>query len=191
MPDLADLLRELNSGDDARAEQAAQALPAHGQDALNALLKQSQSPQADQRWWALRALAGFAQLEAGQALAAALADDEHAVRCCAAVALAQRPDAAAVPALIAMLADEDSLLARLAGDALAAAGSMSVPVLVEALEQPGAQRQAEAARALALIGDPGSIPALFALLESESTLVQHWAEEGLGKMGVGMTFFKP
>lgn len=192
MPDLADLLRDLKGGDDTLAEQAALSLPAHGQAALDALLTLSQSPQPNQRWWALRALAGFAQPSAGQALVAALADTEPDVRSCAALALTQRPEPAAIPALISMLHREDSLLSRLAGDALAAGGVPAVAALTQFLQQPEvAAGQAEAARALALAGDKNSIPTLMNLLESESTLVQYWAGEGLTKLGVGMTFFKP
>ncbi|MCW5878422.1 MAG: HEAT repeat domain-containing protein [Anaerolineales bacterium] len=191
MPDLAHLLRDLTGGDDAFAEQAALSLPAHEQAALDALLTLSQSPQPNQRWWALRALAGFPQPPAGKALAAALADSEPDVRSCAALALTQRPEPAAIPALISMLHREDSLLSRLAGDALAAGGAPAVAALTQFLQQPEAAGQAEAARALALAGDKNSIPTLMNLLESESTLVQYWAGEGLAKLGVGMTFFKP
>ncbi len=191
MPDLADLLRDLSGGDDALAEQAALRLPAGGQPALDALLTLSQSPQPRQRWWALRALAGFAQPEAGQALTAALADADEDIRSCAALALTQRPDPAAIPALLNMLGHEDSWLARLAGDALAAGGAPAVAALTQLLQQPQATGQAEAARALALAADKSSIPVLMDLLESDSTLVQYWAGEGLTKLGVGMTFFKP
>lgn len=191
MPALAALLSDLTSGDDLRAEQAAQQLPNQGQPALDALLEQTQSPQPDQRWWALRALAGFNQPAAGQALAAALADPDADVRSCALLALAQRPDPAAVPALLTLLGSPDSFVARLAGDALAAGGPTAVDALSQHLQDPQAAGQAEAARALALAGDKASIPTLMGLLDSKSTLVQHWAAEGLEKLGVGMTFFKP
>jgi HEAT repeat protein len=48
-----------------------------------------------------------------------------------------------------------------------------------------------AARALAAIADPAAIPALFGALEDESVLVQHWAEAGLEKLGVGTVYFAP
>ena len=47
----------------------------------------------------------------------------------------------------------------------------------------------EPAPALALIGDPSAIPALFAALDEGSALLEHWASQGLERMGVGMKFF--
>jgi HEAT repeat protein len=49
----------------------------------------------------------------------------------------------------------------------------------------------EAMRALALIGDQRSIPLLFEALDSDSMLMEYWANEGLERMGVGMIFYKP
>jgi NADPH-dependent ferric siderophore reductase len=46
-------------------------------------------------------------------------------------------------------------------------------------------------RVLALVGDKSSIPALFEALDSDSMLIEYWANEGLERMGVGMVFFKP
>jgi HEAT repeat protein len=113
------------------------------------------------------------------------------VRGCAARGLQQRPDERAIPALAAALSDRDTLVARLAGNALAAAGEMAVPTLIEILQNGAFQPQCEAARALALIGDTRSIPALFDALESDSSLVGYWANEGLERMGLGMMFFLP
>jgi HEAT repeat protein len=49
----------------------------------------------------------------------------------------------------------------------------------------------KAVRALALLEDQRAIPILFQALDDESALVAHWADEGLQRMGVGMSFFKP
>jgi HEAT repeat protein len=49
----------------------------------------------------------------------------------------------------------------------------------------------EAARALALIGDTRAVPALFKALDEESAVMEHWAGEGLERMGIGMVFYSP
>lgn len=190
-PALEALLADLASGDSQRAEAAALVLPDHDAAALAALISQSIDKDIDTRWWALRALAGFSQEAARQQLAAALADPEPGVQQCAALGLVRQPYAAAAPALVALLRSPDGLLARLAGDALAALGAAAVEPLAAALGEAPPNAKVEAARALALIGDTRAVPALFSLLGSDSTLLEHWANEGLEKMGVGMAFFKP
>ncbi|MCW5873600.1 MAG: HEAT repeat domain-containing protein [Anaerolineales bacterium] len=191
MTSLAERLADLQSGDPDRAEAAAAALPAHGEAGLAALHPLLQDENEDTRWWAVRALAGFESHAASEQLTAALDDTGLSVQQCAALALSQQLWPGSVPRLAAHLASEDSLLARLAGDALVAQGSEAVPTLIAVLEGGSAAARVEAARALALIGDTRAIPALFKLLDSDSALLEHWASEGLQKMGVGMAFFKP
>lgn len=189
---LASLLADLQSGDGERGEAAAAALPAQAEAGLAALAPLLQNPDPETRWWAVRSLAGFLHPKAGELLTAALADGDGSVQQCAALALSQRPHAGAIPALVELLASEDGLLSRLAGDALVAQGGAAVEPLAAALQDSRAQNaRVEAARALALIGDTRSIPALFKLLDGESAMLEHWASEGLQKMGVGMSFFKP
>jgi HEAT repeat protein len=96
-----------------------------------------------------------------------------------------------VPALIASLQDGDSLVVRIAANALVASGSMAVPALLQAARDGSQKSQMEAMRALALIGDQRSIPLLFEALDSDSMLMEYWANEGLERMGVGMIFYKP
>ncbi len=190
MPELGALLAELQSGDPGRAELAAIALPEYGELALIELCNLLAASDPDVRWWAVRSLAGFSQEQAGKLLINGLFDPEVSVRHCAALALSKQPQAAAIQPLLGLLGSQDSLLARLAGNALLAGGSQAVPGLLEAIEQDSVQEKTEAARALALIGDTRAIPALFKLLESESAILEHWASEGLAKMGVGMNFFQ-
>jgi HEAT repeat protein len=90
-----------------------------------------------------------------------------------------------------MLADQDALSRRLAGDALVAIGSPAVPELLEVMEQDDPLVRLEAVRALAKIGDERAVPALFVALDDSSALIEYWASEGLEKMGVGMIYFKP
>jgi HEAT repeat protein len=190
MRDLEALLDDLTSGDDERAEAAAQQIAASRSAAFDPLLKMLEAGNADHRWWAVRTLTDFDQLEARKAICHALADPAPAVRQCAALSLRERPSTDAIPFLIDSLHDSDRLFARLAGDALAAAGNLAAPAMIEALESENPHVRIEAARALALIHDPQAIPALFAVLDDPSPLVTYWAEEGLRNTGVEMLFFK-
>jgi HEAT repeat protein len=139
----------------------------------------------------VRALAEITGERSVSLLIQALDDPDPAVRGCAARGLQEQPNERAMLALATALGDNDSLVARLAGNALASAGAMAVPVLLEVLQEGLDKPRLEAARALALIGDQRSIPALYEALDSDSTLLDYWANEGLERMGVGMVFFRP
>ena len=191
MAELGDLFADLLSGDERRAERAAEQLPSFHEQALKQINQLLVGADPDARWWAVRVLAGFPTQEAGRLLAGALKDKDDAVRYCAALALARQPYDGAIQPLARLLRSSDRLLARLAGDALIAVGAPAVPVLLEALEKSKVGAQTEAARALAKIGDTRPSPVLFTLLDSDSAIMEHWATEGLDKMGLGMTFFKP
>jgi HEAT repeat protein len=189
--ELSSLIADLASGDDPRAEAAHAALGLHGSAALPALVRLAQSPSPDDRWWAMRCLSDQHHEQADQALIDGLHDPDLSVRQAAALALRHRPMATAIPCLVSLLGDEDSLLSRLASDALAAMGSAATRALAEALQSPSATARIGAARALALNLDPGAIPALFAALEDASALAEYWAVEGLERRGLGMVYFPP
>lgn len=187
---LADLLQDLTGGDDALAEAAARLLGSHAQGmSIIGPLLHSANP--DYRWWAVRCLAEMPAEIAGPRLAHALDDPDVAVRHCAALGLAQRPWAAAIPGLVNTMQGRDSLLTRLAANALAAAGSEAVPALLELMQNGSSPVRLEAVRALAQIGDERSVRALFDALDEDSALMGYWANAGLERMGIGMTFFKP
>jgi len=185
------LVTDLACGDEGRAEAAARQLAARGRAALPALEALLASPDPDRRWWAVRALAEIDDPWVPALLRAALNDADPAVRECAALALRLRPHPEAIPDLVRALSDSDRLLAHLAADALAAVGSPAVEHLIRVMEEGPAIARTEAARALAKIADPRSIPTLFKTFDQESALVEYWASEGLERMGVGMAFFKP
>lgn len=130
-------------------------------------------------------------MPADRALIDALHDRHPTVRQAAALALRLRPLADAIPALITCLADEDRLLARLAGDALAACGSAATGALQQAAGDPEPAVRIGAVRALALNDDPGASAALYAALDDASGMVEHWATEGLERRGLGMVYFAP
>lgn len=121
----------------------------------------------------------------------ALDDPEPAVRQCAGLALGRNPDPSAVPRLIQMLRDPNPLTARLAGEALAAIGSPAVDPLLEVLKCGSPAERIHAIRALAEVRDPRAVPAFFEALDDSSTLIGYWANEGLERLGVGMTFYNP
>ncbi|HLE16604.1 MAG TPA: HEAT repeat domain-containing protein [Anaerolineales bacterium] len=185
------LIQELTSGDDQRAEAAALALAAHGKPALPRLQDLLKSPDPERRWWAARALAEVADPQAGALLRLALSDGDPTVRQCAALGLRQRPDPAAIPDLADALDDPDRLLAHLAADALAACGPPAMPALLAVIDGDSQPARLEAMRALAALGDEQAIPALFKALDEGSALMEYWANAGLERLGVGMTFFKP
>jgi hypothetical protein len=191
MTDLYSLLQQLTCGQDDLAEQAARQLARFGEEAVLPLLELFNSEDSDLRWWALRALADIPSPSSKTALIQGLHDPDLSVRQCAALGLRVQPTFEAVPHLIPLLADADSLLARLAGDALAAVGAQAVPDLLLVMKNGVQSARLEAVRALALIGDPRAIPALFAALGEDSTLMEYWATEGLDRMGVGITYVQP
>jgi HEAT repeat protein len=187
----ADWFAELTCGDDRRAERASEALARLGPRSLPRLLSLLQAGAADVRWWTVRCLAGIHETRADRALVEALGDPDLAVRQAAALALRERPMADGLPALLALLGSDDALLARLAGDALAACGAAATTALASAARDASPAIRMGAVRALALNGDPGAIPALYAALEDPSAMVEHWAVEGLDRRGLGMVYFQP
>jgi len=191
MPDLQFLISNLISGDDQVAEATVVEIAALGDSALPALFDLLDTSDPEKRWWALRTLAVIPHPEVPRRLRKALSDLDPAVRQCAALGLSQQSTAEAIPDLINILDGRDRLLARLAGDALIAASSQAVPALIETLENGSQAAKIEAVRALALIGDKNSIGALFKAWQEGTAIIQHWAEVGFERMGVGMQFFKP
>lgn len=200
-------LNNLFSGDDGWAEQAVErlaALPAEQRESvIERLAGYLSDPDAERRWWAARALAAqpvdyTPELAArlAKALAGALSDPVPDVRQCAALGLRSHPSAESLPALVQALDDPDPLTARLAADALIAIGNEAVPALIETLkrtspEAPRLLARLNAARALATIGDTRAVPALFEALNSDSALMEYYADLGLERMGVGTAFFLP
>jgi HEAT repeat protein len=189
--DKSALLAEITCGSDDRAEAAALQLAAYGSGSLPILKEFLQDSNEDVRWWATRSLAEIRDPEVTPLLLQALHDPEPAVRQCAALALRYQADPRAIPPLIQALSLPDRLMARLAADALIATGDESVPALIEVMQNDSQTARLEAARALSEIGDPRAIPALFNALDEDSAILEHWAGEGLEKMGVGMVFFNP
>jgi HEAT repeat protein len=181
------VLDELFSGDDERAAAAVQQV---SEAELPALLEALGGREPDARWWAACALAYVPGPAATAALVQAAADADALLRAAVVHALGLRRDLDGVPPLLLALGDPSDYLARLASDALIQMGPAAVPDLTAVVANDTRARvRANAARALALIGDPGALPALFRALKDSSILVQHWAEEGLERLGAGQVYF--
>jgi HEAT repeat protein len=191
MEELNTLIDHLVSGDDRLAEAAVRKLPAYGQEALKAIKELLDSEQPDERWWATWAISSMRDPQVPPLLIEKLKDADPTVRQCAALALRHQPDMRAIPSLIDTLTDDDPITVHLAAAALTAIGPEAVPPLLDILEKSPIPIQLEVLRSLAMIGDERSVPALFEALQNNSAIMEHWASEGLERMGIGMTFFKP
>jgi hypothetical protein len=187
---LDDLLVDLTSGDEARAENAVPGLVELGEEAFPALRGLLESDDADQRWWALRTLAQSPQSRT-EWLLPLLNDPTPEVRQAAALGLCSHPDETAIRPLIQALNDDDSMASDLARNALVVIGKIAIPSLLEIPDNASQRARINALRAVAEIGDYSAIPTLMAALESDSVMMQHWAEEGLERLGLNMVYLKP
>lgn len=185
------LVQAVHREDDDAAEAVVQRLAGMGAQAVPALLDLSHADNPDLRWWALRVLAEIPDPRVPSRLREALRDPDPAVRQCAALGLRLQPTPDAVDDLIALLADEDRLLASLAAEALMAVGRAATPALIRVIQEGPMPARAQAVRALAQLRDPRTIPVLFSLLDDPSPLISEWAEEGLARLGIGTVFFWP
>jgi len=190
VPVLDDLLADLTSGDETRAETAAHELAGMGEAAFPALLCLLDSGDEDHRWWALCALAQSPHTRT-EDLLPFLDDPVPEMRQAAALGLGSHADEAAISPLVQSLGDADSLVSTLACNALVAIGAAGVPSILGMPKDAPQLARINATRALAEIADPRAIPALMAALEDDSTMVQHWAEEGLERLGLDMVYLKP
>jgi HEAT repeat protein len=187
---LQELLNDLTSGNEARAEGAVPALIELGDEAIPALRDLTRSANVDHRWWALRVLAQSPQSEAAW-LVPFLGDPAREVRQCAALGLAIKPDEDAIPSLVRALSDEDSIVNSLAVNAMIKIGKPAVPALIEVVQTSAQSARIHALRALAELRDHRAIPIMMKVMEEDSVLLQHWAKEGLDRLGLDMVYIKP
>ena len=190
MSDLQSLLKDITSGDEPRAEKAVPALIELGEEAIPALLDLTSSADVDARWWALRTLAQ-SPLTRTEWLVPFLNDPAPEVRQCVALGLANKPDESAAPLLVQALSDEDTLVGNLAVKALVNIGKPAVPSLIEKVKSASQSARILALRALVEIRDPRAIPVMMQVMDEDSALLQHWAKEGLERLGLDMVYMKP
>src|SRR5512142_2430623 len=184
------LLADLTSGDEDRAEAAARRLAEVGEAALPSLEQLLHSEVRDHRWWAVRTVAQMSSPRRDW-LIQALGDASSEVRAAAALGLSTHPVEQAAPGLVAALQDEDSIVAILAVNALAALGQTAVPALLEAFPASNRRGKIQIMRALAELKDHRSIPLMMKVIENESAMLRYWAEQGLERLGLDMVYIKP
>jgi HEAT repeat protein len=187
---LESLLNDLTSGDETRADSAVTPLIEIGEEAVPALLDLTRSSDVDSRWWALRVLAASPHSKT-EWMIPFLSDPAPEVRQCAALALAAKPDESAVEPLVRALGDEDSMVAGLAANALVKTGGPAVPSLIDTVKTGPQSQRIHALRALAEIRDHRAIPVMMQVMQEDSALLEHWAQEGLERLGLDMVYIKP
>jgi HEAT repeat protein len=187
---LDQLLADLTSGDETRAENAVPGLVELGEAAFPALRDLLKSSDADQRWWALRTLALSPQART-EWLLPLLDDPAPEVRQAAALGLCNQPAETAIKPLVRALSDEDSMVSDLARNALVLIGRPAVPSLLDVPKDAPQRARINALRALAEVGDYAAVPIFMAALEEDSAMLHHWAEEGLDRLGLNMVYLKP
>lgn len=199
MSTLEELLRDLTGGDEERAENAVVPLTELGDESIPALLDLTRSSDVDSRWWAIRTLAQSPLCRTEWLVPFLENDPAPEVRQCAALGLAVKADESAVGPLVGALSDADSMVGSLAMTALVRIGSAAVPSLIETVKRrperaEGSGRQSArifALRALAEIKDHRAIPIMMKVMSEDSSLLQHWAQEGLERLGLDMIYIKP
>ena len=190
MSQLQSLLDDLTSGDEDRAESAVAGLVELGQDAIPSLLDLTRSKNVDSRWWALRTLAGSPLCRTEWLVPFLTNDPAPEIRQCAALGLAGKPDESATQPLVQALNDDDSMVASLAANALVRIGGGAVPSLIEIVTNGKQSARIHALRALAEIKDHRAIPIMMNVMQEDSALLQHWAKEGLDRLGLDMVYIK-
>ncbi len=188
---LENLLNDLTGGDEERAEKAVVSLVELGDDAIPALLDLSHSSDVDTRWWALRTLAQSPLCRTEWLIPFLEGDPSPEVRQCAALGLAGKADESATQPLLHALNDPDGMVGSLAMTALIKIGSAAVPSLIETVKEGKQSARILALRALAEIKDHRAIPIMMKVMGEDSSLLQHWAKEGLDRLGLDMIYIKP
>ena len=183
------LLEELMSGDEARAENAAFQLAQLGGSVFPALDALLESSDADHRWWAVRTLAQMSEVDENSFIEA-LNDVSSEVRQAAALALAAHPAEEAAPALVRALNDEDAMVQTLAANALCTIGKPVVPIIMEEFPQASPSVRIHMKRVLAEVRDPRAIPIMMKAMDDDSAILHHWCEIGLQQLGLDMVYLK-
>ena len=118
-------------------------------------------------------------------------DPAPEIRQCAALGLAGKADESATQPLVQALSDADGMVGSLAATALVRIGSAAVPSLIETVHAGMPSARIMALRALAEIRDHRAIPIMMKVMGEDSALLQHWAKEGLDRLGLDMIYLKP
>jgi HEAT repeat protein len=190
VPELDELLADLTSGDEARAESTVPALVKLGEVIIPPLRDLLGSADADIRWWATRALASLPSLDPALLLPS-LADTAPEVRQCAALGLCSHPSEASIGPLVSALSDMDGIVSDLSAKALSVIGAPAVESLLDVLKEAPQSTRIHAMQALVEIADPRAIPSMIAAMSEKSAILHYWADAGLERLGVNMVYVKP
>jgi len=180
-------LNAIAADNDDQTEQVVTELTPTDEAALLALL---QAPDANQRWWAARALAHCGTDAAVPGLVVALSDEDHTLRAAAALALGhlytRAPDAVrpVLEQVAAKLTDNDGVVRQTVADALAFCGNDAVPALAQILQGTHEGARTRAAYALRKIATMKAAGVLYPCLNDTNYLVHMYAYEGLDEMGL-------
>ena len=186
------LLTQLANAIDAEEDKTAEALVKELTPEAEPTVRQwAQSGNADQRWWAVRALAQCGTAQSIPTLLGTLTDADPALRAVTALAIGTlhaQLGASLTPHLAQLaerLTDEDGMARQAAADALIHCGDSAIESLVAVLRHsPNEGARSRAAYALRKIGTPATVPALFRALNDPNYLVHTYAHEGLDEMGL-------
>jgi len=148
------------------------------------------SDDVDARWWALRTLAQSPLCRTEWLIPFLSNDPAPEIRQCAALGLAGKADESAIQPLVRALSDEDNMVNSLAVNALVKIGSAAVPSLIEVVKNGKQSSRIHALRALAEIKDHRAIQIMMKVMQEDSALLQHWAREGLDRLGLDMVYIK-
>lgn len=187
-----DILAQITDAIAADQDKTAESLIHHLTPEAEPILRQwLQTGNADQQWWAVRALAVCGTAESIPALLAALKAPDPALRTVAALALGTLYGQLALHLtphlsyLADQLADEDGMARQAAADALIHCGDGAIDALVAVLRHSTHEgARSRAAYALRKIGTPATAPALFRCLNDPNYLVHTYAHEGLDDLGM-------
>jgi len=154
------------------------------------LIELAQSPNVDERWWAVRALALCGQGMAVSTVAQALADTEAEVRAVACLALASiclrmpEPTLPYLPQLGKCLADSEGFVRQSAVDSLAKCGDDAIEILATVLQSSHEGARTRAAITLRKIASVSAVPQLYQYLNDPNYLVRTYCYEALDEMGL-------
>jgi len=175
------------AADDEQTERLVTQLTANDEPAL---LRLAQSSNADQRWWAVRALALWTTDLSAPTLLTALQDSDPALRAITALTLGQlyrrAPDVVRplLEAIADRLTDDDGMVRQAVADALAGCGDDAVPALAQILQGPHEGARTRATYALRKIASLKAAGVLYRHLNDDNYLVRMYAHEGLEELGL-------
>jgi HEAT repeat protein len=106
------------------------------------------------------------------------------------VRLGTKADESAIQHLVKASSDTDGMVGNLAMNALIKIGKPT-PSLIECVKNKSQSARLLALRAMAEIKDHCAIPVMMQVMDEESVPLQHWANEGLERLGLDMVYIKP